>query len=126
MNYLALNEQQALSTRYASLRGNETAGFTVNNQLQDWTGGGFGVAVSPQYEARIPERFLTLQLFEALVLGYLDNIGENQFIGCWYSNGFYYFDVSEVFTDIDDAIEAGNERRQKAIFDFSNGVSLYL
>lgn len=47
-------------------------------------------------------------------------------VGGWKEGGKFYFDVPMIFEDREDAIKAGIENEQIAIFDFETGLPIYL
>lgn len=49
------------------------------------------------------------------------------FFGIWHdtSSDLVFLDLSEVFNDLEEAIQAGKERNQIAIFDLSTGTTIY-
>lgn len=58
-------------------------------------------------------------------LGILNTV-ENVYIGVWYSEGLWYFDVSFHYMDRSLAINCGLVGEQKAIYDLENSLTISL
>lgn len=123
MSYLKLSEQEHIESLFNHLK-NES-GFTIDNHLNHYTGTGYAVAL-PGTEIKIPRRFLTLELFTTIVLGLADRLAKNENVGAWHRAGYYYFDISVVKHDREEAKRLGEQYKQEAIFDFVTKDVIFL
>jgi hypothetical protein len=99
-------------------------GFTVSAKLEVYEGDGYAVSFSG-YEARIPRRLLSREVFAALLNSYR-NIAGDLYIGGWVDGDTVYFDVSAVIPEKEKAIALARDNNQRAIYSFAKRESIYL
>ena len=100
---------------------NHNGGITIDKKGSEYKGKGYAVAVSKDLELVIDESLFIPELIDQVIKHYGDKLNRDRvFLGIWKEAGKVYFDLSEVVTDKDQAIELGKERNQLAIFDFSS------
>lgn len=114
-------------------------GFTIKPTKLDATpyvnyhGGGYGVSLE-QYETRIPNFMLTCDVFDGLLHTYgeiCENLDKAEgtsvhWIGCWIDSetDTVYLDITQVYSDLDEAVLAAKDRGQIAIYDFLNFTTI--
>lgn len=103
----------------------ENKGLTLDANTMPYNGVGYAVSL-PNHETIILESEFNLDQFSSLLARYTERLQDNQNIGLWYNAGSWYFDISEVYPNIDQAIQIGIARKQIAIFDYKDQVSVYI
>ena len=87
-----------------------------------------GYAVSLKgYETRVPLEIVSLGLFRELLKCYQRLAEKNiAYIGGWIDEGYLYLDLSLILHNKEQALEVASKNKQKAIFDFGSGKTIYL
>lgn len=98
-------------------------GITIDRKGKEFKGLGYGVALSKDTEIIIDNDLFIPELIQ-VVMQKFDKflVLPNTYLGVWVNpqNNKVYFDVTEIITDLEEAKKKGNNRKQLAIFDFSN------
>jgi hypothetical protein len=105
-------------------------GITVKPNLVEYTGKGYGIAISKRFEKIIDLSGDSGQL-QALFNEALTELrfvahSRGAYIGAWLDSGKLYLDVSEVLDSKAKAIDLGLRRGQLGIFDFGNMTTIDL
>lgn len=96
-------------------------GITVDRAGKEYKGAGYAVAVSKDTEIVIREELFSSDMLDRVFKLYAHNLQrDNVYLGIWKDNGKVYLDLSEVIQDKEQAIEAGKQRKQIAIFSFED------
>jgi len=118
-----MNRKQALTLLKAIKK---NGGFTLDSKGNFYTGKGFAVATEGNEKTFLLSRLNLFNLAE-LIKQYSKKLdSDNLMIGAWVEGGKVFFDVSEVVENRDQAIRLGKERKQLAIFNFSDFSSITL
>jgi hypothetical protein len=118
-----MNRKQALTLLKAIKK---NGGFTLDSKGNFYTGKGYAVATIGN-EKRFTANRLNLFNLAELIKEYRKKLtSDNLMIGAWLDGGKVFFDISEIVQDKDQAIQLGKERKQLAIFNFSDFSSITL
>ena len=101
-------------------------GFTVHDHLGDAPTTGYMVSLQG-YEEPYPLQELEAapEIIEAYFEEHEPIISQpGNYFGAWLHKGNVYLDVSRHFDNVSEALEAGREWNQLAIFDLSHGISI--
>ncbi|MFA5626102.1 MAG: hypothetical protein WC965_01195 [Thiohalomonadaceae bacterium] len=99
----------------------ENGGFTVDLDGKELPKRGYFVSMPGR------ERVYALEdLTEDRLSLYTATVPHDKLLGAWVDDGCVYLDASEHFTRKRDAIKAGRERGQKAIWDVAKGIAIFL
>jgi hypothetical protein len=100
---------------------NQNGGITVDRSKQEYKGSGFGVAISKQTEIVVIEDLFLPEVVTKVFSLYDRQLREeNVYLGIWKEDGKVFFDLSEVIQNREDAVQAGRQRDQLAIFSFED------
>lgn len=93
----------------------ENGGFTVDSDGNS-PDSGFMVA-KENFESILPLHLVNNGLLATIVINYAKNLkSSSDYIGAWIDDNKVYFDISERFTDLQNALNVGRDRNQIAIF----------
>lgn len=98
-------------------------GATVGRNGEPYTGTGFAVS-KDGHELKVPVRMASVSLIREWVKQL--KLDDDDYIGAWIDEGYLYLDVSRIIPDKEEALITAKLWRQKAIYDFETGQSIYV
>lgn len=114
MNAISFVSCDAFVSSILAIANNCPEGFTVNSSTFEHVGNGYSVALKETQNSFGPAGLEAV--YDAIMAGLADHVGG------WYDNetGLYYFDAVNIYDDEKQAIQAGRENAQIAIFNLNN------
>tara|TARA_X000001382_G_scaffold78603_2_gene55130 strand:+ start:260 stop:619 length:360 start_codon:yes stop_codon:yes gene_type:complete len=105
-------------------------GFSVRPQgLLTFSGKGYAVGGAQDFKVHeVDNEDLSFIKFEKLMNGLVSSSFDphTQVVGGWVDEGRVYLELSDIVQSKYVAMELAKARREKAIYDFANGKSIYL